>query len=336
MDVDVVTHKDLDKVFDRLARFEALLLAKTFEVPVQPVRAPSEVVPSEKPFLQTSTGNLVENLPADGSNLVQQDLVEAATTSQEVVLEEGEFVQDVQVPGADFPNQTAHHQVDHADDLSSESGYQHLYQEESADRQLEPVPGDQEVSTDQGYRETIRAIRAFMEWNQVPEFESSSSTPEDNPFMDEDTPAVGQLSIKLPVDEWLCRKMEKLNVTLQEGYPARGSDATSLSKDQFIRQPIRQKWYSMYSGQKEFSKVKVHSWSQEPARLNSYFPRIAKASSPSAPASRPLNQEALRTRQSCATRQLDSAVVPEKCNTLWQTRSRSFCLIKLKGNFHQG
>ena len=39
----------------------------------------------------------------------------------------------------------------------------------------------------------MRGMRSFIGWHKVPEFE-------------------------LPVDNWLCKKMEKLNLTITEGY----------------------------------------------------------------------------------------------------------------------
>ena len=33
-----------------------------------------------------------------------------------------------------------------------------------------------------------------------------------------------KVSVKVLVDEWLCRKIEKLNVTVQEGNPSRSSE----------------------------------------------------------------------------------------------------------------
>ena len=44
--------KDLDeKSAERFARLEAMLVSKTFAVPVEPVKKPSSVVTSDKPFL---------------------------------------------------------------------------------------------------------------------------------------------------------------------------------------------------------------------------------------------------------------------------------------------
>ena len=40
---------------------------------------------------------------------------------------------------------------------------------------------DQELSEESTYRETIRGVRSFMGWHQIPEFDSVSSA-DDNPF----------------------------------------------------------------------------------------------------------------------------------------------------------
>ena len=93
--------------------------------------------------------------------------------------------------------------------------------------------------------------------------------------------------------ECLCKKMEKLNITVQEGYPSRTSEAAGLARDQFVKPPKTLKWYGMHC-EKDFSRSKVHTWTNEPARMNSTFPRIANRSLPSAPASRPVSKENLR------------------------------------------
>ena len=71
------------------------------------------------------------------------------------------------------------------------------------------------MSAEQTHRETICDMRSFMRWNQVPEYDSSSSSLDDNPFADKRTQHTSKMSVKVPVDEWLCCKMEKLNVTVQ-------------------------------------------------------------------------------------------------------------------------
>ena len=74
-----------------------------------------------------------------------------------------------------------------------------------------------------------------MAWNDIPEFDSASSSQDDNTFTSCKSSQTGKVSVKVPVDEWLCRKFEKLNITLQEGYPTRNTETAGLSKDQFIK-----------------------------------------------------------------------------------------------------
>ena len=112
-------------------------------------------------------------------------------------------------------------------------------------------------------------MRSFIGWKQVPEFDSSSL--DDNPFAG----TRSQNTSKVPVEEWLCRKMEMLNVTVQEGYPSQSSETAGLDKDQFVKTPKTLKWY-MFS--EDFSRSKIHPWTNEPVRLNSSFPRIASLS----------------------------------------------------------
>ena len=85
---------------------------------------------------------------------------------------------------------------------------------------------DKELSEVASYRETMRGVRSFMGWHKVPEFESVSSS-DDNPFAGSGVQPTGKVSVKLPVDDWLCKKMEKLNLTITEGYPARNSSKIS-------------------------------------------------------------------------------------------------------------
>ena len=49
------------------------------------------------------------------------------------------------------------------------------------------------------------------------------------------TQHTSKVSVKVLVDEWICRKMEKLNVTIQEGYPSHSSETAGLSRDQFVK-----------------------------------------------------------------------------------------------------
>ena len=64
---------------------------------------------------------------------------------------------------------------------------------------------DQELSEEAGYREIIGGVRSFMGWHKVPEFESVSSS-DDNPFAGSRVQPTGKVSVKLPVDDWLCKE----------------------------------------------------------------------------------------------------------------------------------
>ena len=180
---------------------------------------------------------------------------------------------------------------------------------------------DQELSSEQTYRETLRGVRLFMGWDQVPEFDLSSSAQDDNPFASARSHIPGKVSVKVPVDDWLCRKFEKLNITVQEGYPSQASETAGLVRDQFVKPPRTLKWYDMYADKKDFSRSKVFSWTNQPARLNSSFPRIANRSLPSAPASRPVSQDTLRKWERAARDQ------SYMCN---QAASFSRCLTKVQ------
>ena len=63
----------------------------------------------------------------------------------------------------------------------------------------------------------------------------TSSSADDNPFQAPKQQPLGRISVKLPTDEWLCQKMDKLNVALVEGYPSIASEAGGLQKDHFVK-----------------------------------------------------------------------------------------------------
>ena len=153
---------------------------------------------------------------------------------------------------------------------------------------------DQDLSEDANYRETIRGVRSFMGWHQIPDYDHSSSSLDDNHFAGSRTKPAGKVSVRLPVDEWLCRKFERLNVTVAEGYPSRNSETGGLLRDQFVKTPRSSKWYAMHTDKKDSASATVCDWSPEPAKLNSTFTRVARRSLPSAPASRTFSQDTLR------------------------------------------
>ena len=59
---------------------------------------------------------------------------------------------------------------------------------------------DQDLSEDANCRETIRGVRSFMGWHQIPDYDHSSSL-DDNLFAGSRTKPAGKVSVRLPVDE---------------------------------------------------------------------------------------------------------------------------------------
>ena len=66
-----------------------------------------------------------------------------------------------------------------------------------------------------------------MGWHKITEFDSVSSS-DDSSFAGCRVQPSGKVSVKLPVDDWLCRKMEKLNLAITEGYPSRNAETAVL------------------------------------------------------------------------------------------------------------
>ena len=177
-----------------------------------------------------------------------------------------------------------------------------IHQDRSPDRDAPRDEDDQEPTEEANYRETMRGVRSFMNWHKVPEFETVSSTADDNPFAGARVQPTGKVSVKLPVDDWLCRKMSNLNVTITEGYPTRNTDSTGLLRDQFIKPPLSSRWYGMHD-EKISESSTVRTWSPDPAKLNHSFSRVAIRNLPTAPPSQAFSQDLLRRWEKTAGEQ---------------------------------
>ena len=345
-----------DKWSQCFARLEALFLAKTFHVPVELVQQ-SNMVVSDKPFIppeqqpsgQPSTSGATGQMkkatqPSEVPGaLTATRPVEASGATEKVqpTSQEAASKPEVQPPGptgqsastfnwstsltglpapSEEPVSDEEHLSDHPSPSLDEEG--ELSDAHSLDPGCEELlDTDQELSAEQTYRETIRRVRSFMGWNQVPKFDSASSSQDDNPFAGTRSQQPSKMSVKVPVDDWLCRKFEKLSVTMQEGYPSRASETAGLNRDQFVKPPKTLKWNDMFSEKNNFSRSKVSSWTNEPARLNSSFPRIANHSLPTAPVSSPVSQDTLRRWERAARDQ------SYMCN---QADGLSRCLTKVQ------
>ena len=114
-----------------------------------------------------------------------------------------------------------------------------------------------------------------MAWSHVPDMESSNPS-DDNPFAGPKVPVPNKVSVHMPTEEWLCRKLNKLNMTLIEGYPSRTAEAGHLPMDSFLKPARSQnKWYGLYPGQ-EKETSSVTSWHTGSTKLNSSFGRISR------------------------------------------------------------
>ena len=91
----------------------------------------------------------------------------------------------------------------------------------------------------------------------ISDIDKTTPTADDTLFAWPKLKPVGKISVNMPADEWLCKKLDKLNVTLVEGYPSHSSEAGGLLKDKFVR-PVRSKskWYGLNANkEKESSSV---------------------------------------------------------------------------------
>ena len=57
--------------------------------------------------------------------------------------------------------------------------------------------------------------------------------------------------MKLPVNKWPCRKLEKLNLTVSEGYHSRNPETSGLLRDQFVKTCRSSIWYEMHTDKKD-------------------------------------------------------------------------------------
>ena len=61
-------------------------------------------------------------------------------------------------------------------------------------------------------------VRSYMGWTHIPNIDANTSSADDNPLAAPKQQPVGKVSVNLPTDDWVCRKMEGLNLTLTQGY----------------------------------------------------------------------------------------------------------------------
>ena len=177
-------------------------------------------------------------------------------------------------------------------------------------------------------RPDLSTIWSYMGWTNIVDVDSSNNASDDNPFLGPKVPVPGKVSVNMPTEDWLCKKLSKLKLTVVEGYPTRCSEAGGLVKDQFLRPAKSQsKWYGLFSDHKVDSSA-VSTWSTDTSKLNSCFSRIARQSglTSTPPASRLLSQETLRRWEKSSR---EATVI---CN---QAASFNRCLFKVQQNMQE-
>ena len=284
-----------------------MLFAKTFTVPVEPVVKPaSDVTTSQKPFFYPGATTSSLALEKTGPCLDQAtcEAVEEMQTATQPLEAPGTGIatQPVQAPDS-FPEVQPTSEGDpsaasdnETDQLSVTGSLgDETHRDRSADRDVSRDEPDTEPTEEANYRETMRGVRSFMNWHKVPEFETVSSTADDNPFAGARVQPTGKVSVKLPLNDWLCRKMSSLSLTITEGYPTRNNDNTGLLRDQFIKTPRSSRSYRMHA-EKSSESSTVCTWSLDPAKFNHSFSRIV-------PPSQALSQDLLRHWERAAREQ---------------------------------
>ena len=79
------------------------------------------------------------------------------------------------------------------------------------------MESEQVPSEEQTYRETMKGIRSYMGSSDIPDLDNMNTASDDNPFSGPKTTTPGKVSVQMPTEDWLCKKMAKLNLTLVEG-----------------------------------------------------------------------------------------------------------------------
>ena len=109
---------------------------------------------------------------------------------------------------------------------------------------------DQDSTEEQNYREPMDGVLSYMGWTHIPDVHTQTSSAKDNPFAAPKQQPVGKVSVNLPTDDCLCRKMYGLNRTLTQGYLSTSSETGGLQRDQFVKHSkSHPKWYGLHANQ---------------------------------------------------------------------------------------
>ena len=291
---DSKSHKKCDRSKSPARKQSPVITSKKASPPVDPSSGPEAAGQSGSiPTTLDPEPTLQGTVPAGSSSTAQLSAGSLQSAPADLSTGAGSFLPESQ----DFFETVSDVDFDKSESMSG-----------TDEGQISDSTETPEQTEDMSYRETVRSVRAFMGWNHIPTFESDFAEPDksNNPWKGKQPRKPTRISVAMPPDDWLCQKLERLNLTIAEGYPSRAQDSAGLKRDQFVKVPKSQsRWYKMHMIKPDGPHRpgrSVFSWHDSEAKVNSQFRRITKASSypPAGPLSRPISQESLRRWEKAA------------------------------------
>ena len=327
---------------DRFNRLEALLMARTLDRPqehtfstvkVAPTHSPPANVVRTEPFLKPADQPAATDPPPSKHRSTDKSGSDLPQVSHRPATTEPTRQAVVQKPTTSALEQTSRDSFSSdsdSDSFTSDRPPVDLFVEEgelSDDQEVTITDTDQSLSEEHTYRETMRGIRSYMGWTHIPDIDSCATTSDDNPFAGPKLQTPGKVSVNPPTDEWLCRKMNKLNLTLVRGSPLVPQRQEVYSGiNLYDRLSRKANGMGFTTGQKKQGPTdNISSWNTSSSRLNSTYLRIARqagiASNPRL--SRLISQESLRKWEKSAQ---ESSVIYN------QAAGFNHCLLNVQQN----
>ena len=158
--------------------------------------------------------------------------------------------------------------------------YDDLQEDQASGSEADLQEKDRIISEDQSYQQTVRGVRAYMEWSFILDQEFTAQSRHDNPWTDRTrSQPVGKISVAFSPEYWFCRKFEQMNLYIIDGHVSRSGERGWLRTDQFLQVPKTQnRWYGLHPAPNPVDicpgKV-VKFWSNDAPHLNSSYSRIA-------------------------------------------------------------
>ena len=218
--------QDLDDKWSvRMARLEALITMGQRSSPQQPsfspVKAPVSHIPpagaiSQNPFIQSSgpSGQAGPASGPDGSQTLTSTAISRSSPLENLYPEtdpEPVFQQPGPVSSSQPSSGPLHFPA--RDIIPPDQFEEGEVSDPEPEDQQDSDSGDKDrvLSEDQNYRETVRGARAFMGWTHIQDLEYSPTSRTDNPWTGHRSQPVGKVSLLLPPEDWLCKKIENMN-----------------------------------------------------------------------------------------------------------------------------